>query len=155
MPDIRSSPYRLRASWRWTMVATQPARGWRERSRTTTFMWRQIEGTSMRSLHRGGHVMKQLKIFGLVVTVMLASLGLTAGQQSPEPVVSVIRFSRVTRVPAAGEATTAMRLEVKDWALEKSPKGLQIPAQGFYIAQLRSGRAITTIGGKSRKRLAG
>ena len=109
----------------------------------------------MRSLHRGGHVMKQLKIFGLVVTVMLASLGLTAGQQSPEPVVSVIRFSRVTRVPAAGEATTAMRLEVKDWALEKSPKGLQIPAQGFYIAQLRSGSVITTIAGKSRKRQAG
>jgi quercetin dioxygenase-like cupin family protein len=48
-----------------------------------------------------------------------------------------------------------MRIEIKEWHFVRKQQASQIPAQGFYIAQLRSGRIVTQIGGKSETRQAG
>ncbi len=54
-----------------------------------------------------------------------------------------------------GGSVAAMEVEVKDWSVSKAPNGLQIPAQGFYVAQLLSGVVTTDIKGKSETRKPG
>jgi hypothetical protein len=48
-----------------------------------------------------------------------------------------------------------VRIEIKEWHFVRKQQASQIAAQGFYIAQLRSGRIITQMGGKSETRQAG
>jgi hypothetical protein len=98
--------------------------------------------------------MKPFLNVSVIAGVMLAGLSAAAAQPSPGAAVSFTRFSGVAGVPAAG-TVNRVGVEVKDWALGGNPQGFQVPAQGFYIAQLRSGEAITTIGGQSERRVVG
>jgi hypothetical protein len=97
--------------------------------------------------------MKQFMV--VAVGIVLASMRQATALELPQPEVSVTRFSYIAKVPAAPGTAATMRVEVKDWGLGASPKGLQIPPRGFYIAQLRSGRILTRIAGKLEKREAG
>ena len=52
----------------------------------------------------------------------------------------------------AGGSVAAMQVEVKDWSVFEHATGLEIPAQGFYVAQVLSGVVVTEIDGKSETR---
>jgi hypothetical protein len=85
---------------------------------------------------------------------LLVSVGLAAGQPTPEQPGNVTRFSGAMSVPMAG-AAAPMMVEIKDWLLVGNEKAFQIPAQGFYVVQLRSSTVVTDIAGKSEKHQAG
>ncbi|HEY6417693.1 MAG TPA: hypothetical protein VIX59_01715 [Candidatus Binataceae bacterium] len=91
----------------------------------------------------------------MAVAVVLASIGPVSGQPLYEPSGNIARFSDVLSVPMAGAAAAPMRIEVREWNLVGTAKAFQLPAQGFYVAQLRSGNVFTNIAGKSEKRRAG
>ena len=102
--------------------------------------------------------MMRLSVSIVRIGAMLAALGaiaFAADQPSQEATRSVSRFSGVVTTAAAPSGNAPMRGEVMDWYLARTPKGFQIPAQGFYLAQLRSGRVVTDIAGKSETRQAG
>jgi hypothetical protein len=78
-----------------------------------------------------------------------------AAQTIGAPAAPVSRYHGVANLVGPAGATTPLRVEVKDWNFVAGPQTSQVPPQGFYIAQLRSGRIITEIAGKSEKRRAG
>jgi hypothetical protein len=88
------------------------------------------------------------------ILAVLGAIAFAADQPSQEATRSVSRFSGVVTTAALG-GNAPMRVEIMDWYLARTPQGFQIPAQGFYLAQLRSGRVVTDIAGKSETRQAG
>jgi hypothetical protein len=111
----------------------------------------------MRSGRRETQMKRQKRhsLGALTFAVVLGSIELAAAPPPPETPGNVTRFSAVMSVPVAGAAAAPMRVEVKNWYLVRAAKGFRLPAQGFYIAQLRSGKVVTEIAGKSEKRSAG
>jgi hypothetical protein len=91
----------------------------------------------------------------MMFAIVLGSIGLAAAPPPPQVPRNVTRFSVVMSVPVVGAAAAPMRVEVTNWYLVQAAKAFQLPAQGFYIAQLRSGTLVTEIAGKSEKRKAG
>ena len=72
------------------------------------------------------------------------------------PVATVLRFSGVATVPTkAGAAPAQFKLEIRHFSLVRSAEGVRLPADGFTVFQLRSGRIDTTISGKKEHRVAG
>ena len=95
-------------------------------------------------------------IAGLLSGLMGATVVTAADQKAGAPSGTVSRYSGVANVPGhAGAAATAVRVEIKDLALVRNEQGIQIPATGFYIVQLKSGRVDTEIAGKKEQRHAG
>jgi len=90
-----------------------------------------------------------------VLALEFSLIGLAAAQSADEPLRSVTRFSEMMSVPVAGGPAAPLRVAIKDWNLVATPKPFEVPAQGFYIVQLRSGTVITEIAGKSERRKAG
>ena len=99
--------------------------------------------------------MKRYMIFAILPVLLLASVRLAPAQTSRVPVATAIRYSGVANVARPGARAMPMRVEVKDWNFVQSATPFQVPAQGFYVAQLRSGRIVTQISGKSEKRVSG
>ncbi len=81
-----------------------------------------------------------------------AAIAQSASEATPTPTVTL--FSNKVKMPAGG-SVTAMKVELKDWPVSKALNGLQIPTQGFYVAQLLSGAVITDIQGNSVTRKPG
>ncbi len=96
---------------------------------------------------------KRYALGAMPFQILLALIGLAASPPPPAVPQNATRFSAVMSVPAAG-AAAPVHVEVKNWYV-RAPKALQLSAQGFYIAELRSGTVVTEIAGKSEKRRAG
>jgi hypothetical protein len=92
-----------------------------------------------------------------VASVMVAAAIADATDQKPAaPAAVVSRYSGVLSVAApTGAAARPLRVEIKDWQMVRTPQGVQVPAAGFYIAQLKSGEIDTEIAGKKEHRQAG
>jgi hypothetical protein len=99
---------------------------------------------------------KGLRAFAaLMLAAAFGLIGQATAQAVEEPLRSIPRFSDVLNVPVAGGPAAPLRVEIKDWNLVATPKPFEVPAQGFYIVQLRSGKVITEIAGKSERRKPG
>jgi len=99
--------------------------------------------------------MKRYLILASLAAMLLGSIRMAAAQQPTAATPNTTRYSGVASVPQTRAAAVPMRVEVKDWYLVRAATPFQVPAQGFYVAQLRSGRIATEISGKTVKRLAG
>ena len=103
--------------------------------------------------------MKHVREVAIVslASVLLAGAIIGAGkEQSAGPAAVVSRYSGIAKVKAPGRTTpTPLRVEIKDLHFVRTPQGVRLPAAGFYIAQLTSGRIDTEIGGKQEHRRAG
>jgi hypothetical protein len=102
---------------------------------------------------------------GLVLTLLCSICpSQTAGQQKPQakadsgagevPEVAT-RFSNVVRARNAKGSEVPLKVEVKNWTVSRSARAFEMPEQGFYVAQLISGRITTEIAGKSTDRNPG
>ena len=98
--------------------------------------------------------MKPQLASAMVIPVILGPIQPAAAQPATEAARNITVFAGEVRLPTAG-AATPMKVEVKDWSVGRTRDGLQIPAQGFYVVQLRSGMVVTEIDGKSEKRKPG
>jgi hypothetical protein len=86
----------------------------------------------------------------------MLAVAIATDQQFASPAAVVSRYAGVANVAArAGTAATPLRIEIKDWSLVRTPRGVRLPAAGFYIVQLKSGQIDTEIAGKKEHRHAG
>lgn len=109
----------------------------------------------MRSGLEGRTAMKRYKLsYALVAFAPALASNEAFAQPAAEATPFVTLFSNKVEMPAGG-SVAAMQVEVKDWSVSKTPNGLQIPAQGFYVAQVLSGVVVTEIDGKSETRKPG
>ena len=102
--------------------------------------------------------MKNLAEMALVSLASVFVAGAIAGaadEQFATPAAAVSRYSGVANVMSPAGTATPLKVEIKDWSLVRTPKGVRIPAAGFYIVQLKSGQIDTEIAGKKEHRLAG
>jgi len=95
-----------------------------------------------------------MKRYKLINALLAFTPGVAASaavaQPASEATRTVTLVSNKVEMPPGG-SVAAMEVEVKDWSVSKAPNGLQIPAQGFYVAQLLSGVVTTDIKGKSER----
>jgi hypothetical protein len=109
----------------------------------------------LRSGLEGRTAMKRFKlIYALLAFTSGVAASAAVAQPASETSRTVTLFSNKVEMPPGG-SVAAMEVEVKDWLVPKAPSGLQIPAQGFYVAQLLSGVVTTDIKGKSETRKPG
>lgn len=104
--------------------------------------------------------MKHVRAMSIVslASVLLAGaiIGVTQ-ERSAGPAAVVSRYSGTANIKAPGRAAaTSLHVEIKEWHFVKtSAAAAQLPAKGFYIAHLTSGRIDTEIAGKREHRRAG
>ena len=95
-------------------------------------------------------------IVSLASAILAGATASAADQQFASPAAVVSRYAGVANVAApAGTAAKPLRVEIKDWSLVRTPRGVRLPAAGFYIVQLKSGQIDTEIAGKKEHRHAG
>jgi hypothetical protein len=95
-------------------------------------------------------------MISLAGIVAAGAIALAAEEHVAAPTSATSRYSGVAMVKApAAKAGTQFRVEVKDWQLVATEKGVKLPVSGFYIAQLKAGTIDTEIAGKKEHRNAG
>ena len=97
-------------------------------------------------------------VSGIVIVSLASAILAGAGaadQQFASPAAVVSRYAGVANVSSPAGTATPLRVEIKDWSLVRTARGVRIPAAGFYIAQLKSGQIDTEIAGKKEHRHAG
>jgi hypothetical protein len=98
----------------------------------------------------------EIVIVSLASAILAGATASAADHQFASAAAVVSRYAGVANVGApAGTAAKPLRVEIKDWSLVRTPKGVRIPAAGFYIVQLKSGQIDTEIAGKKEHRHAG
>jgi hypothetical protein len=97
----------------------------------------------------------EIAIMSLTSVLVAGAIAGAADQQFAAPAAMVSRYAGVANVASPTGTATLLRVEIKDWSLVRTPKGVRIPAAGFYIVQLKSGRIDTEIAGKKEHRHAG
>jgi hypothetical protein len=108
--------------------------------------------------HEEASEMKHVRGIAIVSLASALVAGALAGadQHSGSPAGMVSRYTGVANVAApAGKAATPLKVEIKDWSLVRTGEGVRLPATGFYIVQLKSGRIDTEIAGKKEHRHPG
>jgi hypothetical protein len=70
-------------------------------------------------------------------------------------IAATTRFVSEVEVPRPGRAPLRARLELGSWRLTSKRKEIEVPAQGFYLAELVNGSVVTVIKGKVEERRAG
>jgi hypothetical protein len=99
---------------------------------------------------------------GLVTAVAVASalavaaMALASDEKFAAPQAIVSRFSGMVNVPLkAGAAPSPLKIEIKDLSVVRSAEAVILPAGGFYIVWLKSGKIDTEASGKKEHRQAG
>ena len=103
--------------------------------------------------------------FVALVTLLLAVPTLAGAQNAaaagaPEKTLApgmaaVARYAEKLEVPHKGKASTSMQVEFSNWTTLNRTRETTIPPQGFYIATLVNGTAVTVINGEEKVRHAG
>lgn len=72
-------------------------------------------------------------------------------------VFATIRFSETLVVPRKEGPGLRVRTELGTWRLQSAAREIAVPAQGFYVAELRNGDVTTSVGvgGKEQLRHTG
>jgi hypothetical protein len=95
-------------------------------------------------------------LVGLAVLFSGSVVAGSAETGSTGPVAAVLRFSGIANVPTqAGAAPAQFKLEIRNFSLVRSAEGVRLPADGFTVFQLKSGKIDTVISGKKEHRVAG
>jgi hypothetical protein len=93
---------------------------------------------------------------GLAVIVPGGVVAGSGETRSAAPAAAVVRFSGIANVPTqAATAPAQFKLEIRNFSVVHSAEGVRLPADGFTIVQLRSGKIDTVISGKTEHRIAG
>ena len=67
----------------------------------------------------------------------------------------ITRFADTLRIAKPKAAVVSLRVECKEWHVTREKEGMELPEQGFYVAQLLAGVIATEIDGKSAERVPG
>jgi hypothetical protein len=65
------------------------------------------------------------------------------------------RYAEKLEVPRAGKASVKVQAELGSWVSIKRAREITVPPQGFYLATLSNGTAVTVIKGEEKLRKAG
>ena len=65
------------------------------------------------------------------------------------------RYAENLQVPRAGKASVNVQAELGSWVSIKRAREIRVPPQGFYLATLSNGTAVTVINGEEKLRKAG
>jgi len=88
--------------------------------------------------------------------VLLAGAGIgDAQEKAPPPIAGFARYSGTAKIQAPAGAARSLRIEVKDWHLERTEQAIRVPITGFYIVQLTSGHIDTELAGTRTSRRPG
>src|SRR5260370_12620464 len=108
-------------------------------------------GTCMPCGHEEGQHMKhrrEVAIVSLAGVLLAGAIMAATKERSAGPAAVVGRYSGIAKVKAPGRtAATPLRVEIKQWHFVRTPQSVRLPAAGFYIAQLTSGRIDIEIAG--------
>ena len=68
---------------------------------------------------------------------------------------ALTRYAENLQVPRAGKASVNVQAELGSWVSIKRAREIRVPPQGFYLATLSNGTAVTVINGEEKLRKAG
>lgn len=117
-----------------------------------------------RALAGSGLLRKAVILAGFALPVVGVSALVHAQQAGGAPVgakmvapgmAAVTRHSEKLDVPRKGKASVAVQTELSSWSSVNRSREITIPPQGFYIATLSNGTAMTVINGEEKLRHAG
>jgi hypothetical protein len=118
----------------------------------------------VRSLTGSGPLRKAAILAGLAVPMPVAAVLVHAQQATVTPaaakmvapgMAAVTRYAEKLDVPRKGKASVAVHAELSSWSTVNRSREITIPPQGFYIATLSNGTAMTVINGEEKLRHAG
>ena len=118
----------------------------------------------VRSLAGSGPLRTAAILAGLAVPMLVAPVLVHAQQATVTPaaakmvapgMAAVTRHAEKLDVPRKGKASVAVQAELSSWSTVNRSREITIPPQGFYIATLSNGTAMTVINGEEKLRHAG
>jgi hypothetical protein len=117
----------------------------------------------VRALAGSGPLRKAAILAGFAVPMLVAPVLVHAQQAAATPAARMVApgMAAVTRhaekldVPRKGKASVAVQTELSSWSTVNRSREITIPPQGFYIATLSNGTAMTVINGEEKLRHAG
>ncbi len=99
---------------------------------------------------------REVAIVSLASVLLAGAIMAATKEKSAGPAAVVARYSGIAKVKAPGRtAATPLRVEIKQWHFVRTPQSVRLPAAGFYIAQLTSGRVDIEIAGSKEHHRAG
>jgi hypothetical protein len=117
-----------------------------------------------RSLAGSGPLRNAAILAGFAVPMLVAPALVHAQQAAVTPaaarmvapgMAAVTRHTEKLDVPRKGKASVAVQTELSSWSTVNRSREITIPPQGFYIATLSNGTAMTVINGEEKLRHAG
>lgn len=118
----------------------------------------------VRALAGSGPLQQAAILAGFAVPMLLVPVLVHAQQAAAVPaatrmlapgMAAVTRHAQKLDVPRKGKASVAVQAELSSWSTVNRSRGITIPPQGFYIATLSNGTAMTVINGEEKLRHAG